>query len=80
MISTNMCKDQNILFIFLLKKFEMFIIVVNFSGNDSFLICYNAVITEEQTKFDTINIDIKTRTKRWIDNKTSCNEQNTTLT
>ena len=74
MISTNMCKDQNILFIFLLKKFEMFIIVVNFSGNDSFLICYNAVITEEQTEFDTINIDIKTRTKRWIENKTSCNE------
>jgi phage-related protein len=40
------------------------IIVVNFSGNASFLICYNAVITEEQTEFDTINIDIKTRTKR----------------
>ena len=74
MISTNMCKDQIILFIFLLKKVEMFIIVVNFSGNDSFLICYNAVITEEQTEFDTINIDIKTRTKRWIENKTSCNE------
>ena len=68
-----MCKDQNILFLFLLKKVEMFIIV-NFSGNDSFLICYNAVITEEQTEFDTINIDIKTRTKRWIENKTSCNE------
>jgi hypothetical protein len=64
MISTNMCKDQIILFIFLLKKVEMFIIVVNFSGNDSFLICSNAVITEEQTEFDTINIDIKTRTKR----------------
>jgi hypothetical protein len=44
-MSTNMCKDQNILFIFLLKKVEMFIIVVNFSGNDSFsnLLqrCYN---------------------------------------
>ena len=64
MISTNMCKDHNILFICLLKKVEMFIIVVNFSGNDSFLICYNTVITEEQTEFDTINIDIKTRTKR----------------
>jgi hypothetical protein len=74
MIPTNMCKDQNILFICLLKKVEMFIIVVNFSGNDSFPICYNAVITEEQTVFDTINIDIKTRTKRWIENKTSCNE------
>jgi hypothetical protein len=74
MISTNMCKDQNILFIFLLKKVEMFIIVVYFSGNDSFPICYNAVITEEQTVFDTINIDINTRTKRWIENKTSCNE------
>ena len=69
-----MCKDQNILFIFLLKNGEMFIIVVNFSGNDSFIICYNAVITEEQTVFDTITIDIKTRTKPWIENKTSCNE------
>ena len=69
-----MCKDHNILFICLLKKVEMFIIVVNFSGNDSFLICYNAVITEEQTVFDTINIDIKTRTKRWIEKKTSSNE------
>jgi len=39
-----------------------------------FLICYNAVITEEQSVFDTINIDLKTRTKRWIENKTSCNE------
>jgi len=43
-MSTNMSKDQNILFIFLLKKVEMFIIV-NFSGNDSFsnLLqrCYN---------------------------------------
>ena len=48
----------------------MFIIVVNFSGNDSFLICYNV----NQTVFDTINIDIKTRTKRWIESKTSCNE------
>jgi hypothetical protein len=28
-----------------------------------FLICYNAVITEEQTVFETNNIDIKTRTK-----------------
>jgi hypothetical protein len=39
-----------------------------------FLICYNAVITEEQTVFETNNIDIKTRTKRWIEYKTSCTE------